>query len=83
MFNKIDEVGIGIIVRDSTGQVLAAMAEKIQEPYNMESLEMIVAKRVVIFASKISLQQCQFKGDLEIGIKALKRVTCFPHPLAI
>ena len=28
MFNESDEAGIGIVVKDSTGQVLAAMAEK-------------------------------------------------------
>lgn len=56
MFNESDEVRIGIVVRDYTGQVLAAMAKKIRKPYNVESLEMIVARRAVIFASEISLQ---------------------------
>ena len=48
------------------------MAEKIWKPYNVESLEMIAARRAVIFSSKISLQQCKFEGDSEIGIKALQ-----------
>ena len=33
---------------------------------------MIAARRAVIFSSKISLQQCKFEGDSEIGIKALQ-----------
>ena len=33
---------------------------------------MIAVRRAVIFASKIGLQQCQFEGDSEIGIKALQ-----------
>ncbi|KAL0016669.1 hypothetical protein SO802_003738 [Lithocarpus litseifolius] len=72
MFNESDEAGIGIVVQDDLGQVLVAMAEKIRKPHNVESLEIITARRAVIFASKIGLQQCQFEGDLEIGIKALQ-----------
>ena len=48
------------------------MAKKIRKPHNVESLEMIAVRRAVIFASKIGLQQCQFEGDSEIGIKALQ-----------
>ena len=33
---------------------------------------MIATRRAVIFSSKIGLQQCQFEGDSEIGIKALQ-----------
>ena len=72
MFNKSDEFGIGIVVRDSVGQVVAAMAEKILKPHSVDSLEMLAARRVVIFVAELSLQQCQFEGDLETVIKALK-----------
>ena len=72
MFNEIDEARIGIVVRDSSGQVLAAMVEKNRKPYNVESLDMIAAKRAVIFSSEIGQQQCQFESDSEIGIKALQ-----------
>ena len=33
---------------------------------------MIATRRAVIFSSEIGLQQCQFEGDSEIGIKALQ-----------
>ena len=38
---------------------------------------MIAARRAVIFSSKISLQQCKFEGDSEIGIKALQTSDIF------
>lgn len=50
MFNESNEAGIGIVVRDSSGVVLAAMAEKIWKPHNVESLEMLAARRAIIFA---------------------------------
>lgn len=56
MFNESDEAVIGIMIRDSMGLVIVAMAEKIHKPHNVESLEMIVARRAVIFASELGLQ---------------------------
>ena len=38
---------------------------------------MIVAKCAMIFSSEISLQQCKFEGDSEIGIKALQTSDMF------
>ena len=49
MFNESKEAGIGIVVQDSSGQVVATMAEKIQKPHSLESLELLVARRAMIF----------------------------------
>ena len=72
MFGESDEAGIGIMVMDYMGQVVSAMAEKILKPHSVDSLEMLAARRAVIFASEIGLQQCQFEGDSETVIKAIK-----------
>ena len=71
-FNESEEAGIGVVVRNSAGQVLVALAEKIKKPHNVDYLEMMAARREVIFAQEIGLQQCQFEGDSETIIKALK-----------
>ena len=55
-FNESEEVGFGIVVCDSSGQVLAALAEKIGKPCNIETLEMLAARRAVIFAMEIGIQ---------------------------
>ena len=72
MFNESNEAVLGIMVWDSSGQVLVAMAEKIWKPHNVESLEMLAARRAIIFAKELDLQQGQFEGDSEICIKALQ-----------
>ena len=72
MFNESNEAGIGIVVQESLGLVLVAMAEKIWKPHNVESLEMLAARRAIIFAKELGLQQGQFEGDSEICIKALQ-----------
>ena len=38
---------------------------------------MVAARRVMLFASEIGLQQCHFEGDSEIGIKALQQGDMF------
>ena len=56
MFNESDEAGVGVVIKDSMGQVIATMAEKIRKPHSMECLEMVAARHAVVFAAEISLQ---------------------------
>ena len=56
MFNESDEAGVGVVIRDSMGQVIATMAEKIRKPHSMECLEMVAARHAVVFAAEIGLQ---------------------------
>ena len=76
-FDESDEAGIGIVVRDSSGLVLAALAEKIKKPHSVDCLEMMAARRAVIFAQEIGLQSCQFEGDSEVVTEALKNEDMF------
>ena len=59
------------MVKDSSGQVITALAEKIKKLHNVDCLEMLATRRVVRFAHEIGLQQCHFEGDSEGIIKAL------------
>ena len=49
MFVKLDEVGIGVVVRDANGEVLAALSEKISCPCSVEVLEVLIARRATQF----------------------------------
>lgn len=49
MISEGDEARIGIVVRHSSGKVLAAMAEKIQKPHSVECLEVIATRCAMIF----------------------------------
>ena len=50
---------------------MAAMAEKIIKPHSVECLVLLAARRAVIFAKEIGLQQSHFEGDSETVIKGL------------
>ena len=69
MFNESEEARIGVVVRDSSGQV--ALAKKVGKPCNTELLKMLAVRRAVIFATEIGIQQPHFEGDSETITKAL------------
>ena len=44
MFGESDEAGIGVVIRNSNGEVRAALSEKIKKPLTVEILELLAAK---------------------------------------
>ena len=49
-FGESDEAGIGVVIRDSRGEVKAALFEKIKKPPTVDMLELFATKRVVTFS---------------------------------
>jgi len=47
MFAESDQAGIGVVVRNNKGQVMAALAEKVPKPASIEVLEVLAARKVV------------------------------------
>ena len=43
MFEESDEDGIGVVIRNSKGEVMAAFYEKIQTPTTIEVLKLLAA----------------------------------------
>ena len=65
MFGESDEAGVGVIVRNSKGEVKAALAEKISKPPSVEALELLAARRAALFSQELSLDRVIFEGDSE------------------
>ena len=71
-FNESGEAGIGVVVRNSFGEVKAALAEKIRKPPTVEVLELLAAKRAALFSEDLGLDKVIFEGDSEQVMKALQ-----------
>ena len=71
MFAESDQAGIGEVVRNHRGHVMAALAEKIPKPASIEVLEVLAARRAVQFTLELGFAHTIFEGDAEIVIKAL------------
>ena len=72
MFNESEDAGIGVVIRNCKGELMAALSEKIQKPQSVVALEMLAARRAALFACECGFQQLSFEGDYELVIKALK-----------
>ena len=71
MFLESDQAGIGVVVRNQAGQVMAALSKRIQKPDSAKILEALAGQRAVQFILELGFKQPVFKGDLEVIIKAL------------
>ncbi|KAL0017269.1 hypothetical protein SO802_004338 [Lithocarpus litseifolius] len=71
MFDESDEAGLGVVIRNSEGQVMVALSEKIKKPPSVVALELLAARRAAALVSETGFQQSCFKGDLEVVVKAL------------
>ena len=72
MFNERDKAGIGVIIRNPKGEVMAALSEKIQKPPSAEILELLAAKRAMRFSLETGFNKSVFEGDSELVIKSLR-----------
>ena len=72
MYCESDEAGVGVIVRNSFGEVKAALVEKIRKPPSGEVLELIAARCATLFLDELGLDRVIFEGDSEQVMKALQ-----------
>ena len=72
VFRETEEAGLGVVVRDSHGQVLASLAEKIKLPPCSDEIEALAAVRVITLAMDLNLPSFIVEGDSEVVISALR-----------
>ena len=70
LFNESDEASLGIVIRNSEGQVMATLLEK-KKPPSVVTLDLLAARRAAAFVSKTGFQQSCFESDTEIVTKSL------------
>lgn len=61
MFGESEKAGIGVVIGDSDGAVMAALTEKIKKPPSVEALKLLVARRAVSFTLEVVSQMLSFK----------------------
>ena len=71
MFGEFDEVGIGVVIRNSKGEVMAALSKKIKKPPIVDILELFAAKRAMHFSLETDFTKLVFEGDAEFVTKSL------------
>ena len=71
-FADKDTAGIGIVVRNSDGLVMASLAQQIPLPPSVIEVETLAARRALEFALELGFERIILEGDSESLDKALK-----------
>ena len=86
LFKDINKAGLGVVIRNDHGQVLASLSEQIQLPFSPDLVEAIAAARAISLTHELSLSNYILEGDSDVVINALKRnddsLSSFGHILA-
>ena len=80
VFDDLGAAGIGVVVRNSRGEVLAALSEVIPLPSSIVALETMAARRAALFVRELGFSGAIFEGDSEESILAIKKKN-FQHPV--
>ncbi|XP_065638616.1 uncharacterized protein LOC136071366 [Quercus suber] len=86
LFKDINKAGLGVVIRNDHGQVIASLSEQIQLPFSSDLVEALAAARAISFAHELSFTNYVLEGDSDVVIKALKHsddsLSSFGHILA-
>uniref|UniRef100_A0A7N2MVZ4 RNase H type-1 domain-containing protein n=1 Tax=Quercus lobata TaxID=97700 RepID=A0A7N2MVZ4_QUELO len=66
-----DRAGIGVIIRDSQGMVMASMSHNITLPISVVELKTLAAAKALEFSIDLGFVSAIFEGDSKIVMKAL------------
>ena len=71
-YNESEKAGLGVVIRNGEGLVLAAMFEQIVKPPSVELLELLAARRAISFAAEIGHVQVVCEGDSLSVVNSLR-----------
>lgn len=55
VFRETNEAGIGVVIRDSEGRMLASLAKRITLPQTVTDVEAVAARWAVLLARELNL----------------------------
>ena len=72
MFEETNEAGIGIVIRNSAGEVMALLSEKTPLPSLVKAVEILATRRADNFVQEIGIADSIFEGDSQSIVLVLK-----------
>ena len=71
IFSELFLGGIGVVIRDAYGNVIAALSQKIPLPHSVDLVEALAASRAVSFARELRISKVEFEGDSKRVVTAI------------
>ncbi|XP_075645521.1 uncharacterized protein LOC142616586 [Castanea sativa] len=81
IFSTQSSVGLGMIIRDQAGLVLAVLSQKIPMPTSVKTVEVMAARRALLLARELGFERVMIEGDFEVIIKVIKEKTLLSSDL--
>jgi ribonuclease HI len=72
MFEESSEAGIGVIIRNNRGEVMASMCHRIHYPHLTEAMEAYAARSATQLAIDLGFKEVDIKGDPITIVTALR-----------
>lgn len=72
IFKNIDAAGLGVVIRDSNGEVMEAMPQRVPLPQIVVEVEALSCRRAVSFSIELGLRELVIEGDSALVIQAIK-----------
>ena len=63
IFEGSARAGLGVVVRDAEGMIIAALSQNIKLPSSVDLVEALAARRAILFAQELCLGQVMVEGD--------------------
>ncbi|KAK7815580.1 hypothetical protein CFP56_001439 [Quercus suber] len=71
LFSQAELAGIGVIIRNDQGLAMAALSQQIPSLASMEMVEVIAARRALMFAKELGFDKVEVEGDSETVVNAI------------
>ena len=71
LFKETDSAGLGVIIRNDLGLVMAASVQIIPLPTSVETVEVLAARNAICLARELQFNKVIIEGDSEVVIKSL------------
>ena len=71
VFSSTNAAGIGVVIRNNLGQVIASCSERLPQAFNSVEVEALAAAKAVSFAAELGITKAVLEGDSLTIMKAL------------
>ncbi|KAK9984201.1 hypothetical protein SO802_033726 [Lithocarpus litseifolius] len=69
---ELGKAGLGVVVHDSQGSVIASLSEQAPLPFSTDIVEAMAAARALVFAKDLGITEFVLEGDSEVVITSLR-----------
>ena len=76
-------MGIGVVIRDNNGLVMASMSKLLPQQYTSLEIETLAASSALEFAAKLGFRQVTLETDSQVLSNALRHNSPYLFPLGL